>query len=419
MFLYLIIYIIACLLLSAFFAGMEVAFLSSNRLLAEMETDRGLTGVSLRIIRYFYSHSDMFVSAMQTGRIMILAAYCVLMFECFEKFVFSGLSGLALGVSFAFSILLFLAVVFIARTLFKLSPNRWITLFAIPAFVFYILLWPVGRMCLFVSRIIFKLLGIKQESAKPGEGNTMDELDDLLQSAINNAGEEEIDPEVELFHNALEFLDIKVRDCMIPRTEIDGVNVRDCELAELEQKFIESGHSKLIVYDDDIDNIVGYIHSSEMFLGAKDWRRSVINMPFVPESMEAQKLMKSLMLQKKSLAVVVDEYGGTSGIVSLEDIVEEIFGEIEDEHDAPSLVAKQTGEGEYVLSGRLEIDKVNEILDLNLPEDDDYMTVGGLILHYYHSFPKLNEIVKVNQFEFKIIKKTNTKIELVRLKVSR
>ncbi len=398
---------------------MEVAFLSSNRLLAEMEKDRGLTGATQRIIRYFYSHSEAFVSAMQIGRIVVLAAYCVLMAEWLDGIVpYSNVPGLVLTAGILCATFLFLTVTFLARTLFKQSPNRWVSLFAIPSFGFYVLLWPVNRVYLMVSRLLLRMIGIKEDTAKHIEGNTIDELDDLLQSTINNAGEEDVDPEVELFHNALEFLDIKVRDCMIPRTEIDGVDIRDCELAELEQKFIESGHSKLIVYDDDIDNIVGYIHSSEMFRDMDDWRKSIITMSFVPESMEAQKLMKSLMLQKKSLAAVVDEYGGTSGIVSLEDIVEEIFGEIEDEHDAPNLVAKQTGNGEYVLSGRLEIDKANELLDLELPEDDEYMTVGGLILHYYHSFPKLNEIVKVNQFEFKIIKKTNTKIELVKLKVN-
>ncbi len=398
---------------------MEVAFLSSNRLLAEMEKDRGLTGVTQWIIRYFYSNSGAFVSAMQIGRIIVLAAYCVFMAEWFDEVVpYSNVPGLVVAAGILFATFLFLTVTFLARTLFKQSPNRWVSLFAIPSFGFYVILWPVNRIYLVVSRLLLKLIGIKENTVKHVEGSTIDELDDLLQSTINNAGEENVDPEVELFHNALEFLDIKVRDCMIPRTEIDGVDIRDCELATLEQKFIESGHSKLIVYDNDIDNIVGYIHSSEMFRDMDDWRKSVISMPFVPESMEAQKLMKSLMLQKKSLAAVVDEYGGTSGIVSLEDIVEEIFGEIEDEHDAPNLVAKRTGDCEYVLSGRLEIDKANELLDLELPEDDEYMTVGGMILHYYHSFPKLNEIVKVNQFEFKIIKKTNTKIELVKLKVN-
>ena len=244
------------------------------------------------------------------------------------------------------------------------------------------------------------------------------DLDHLVQTSIQNAAnEDEIEDEVKIFQNALDFQDTKVRDCMVPRTEINAVEI-DCPLQELQQMFIESGNSKIIVYEGDIDHIKGYIHSSEMFRSPENWKEHIRQMPFVPETMAAHKLMQVFLLQKKSLGVVVDEFGGTSGIVSLEDIVEEIFGEIEDEHDNTKYIAKQINDNEYVLSARLEIDKVNEMFNLDLPEDDDYMTVGGLLLHVYQSFPKLNEIVTVGQYEFKIIKKTMTKIELVRLKVN-
>jgi len=193
--------------------------------------------------------------------------------------------------------------------------------------------------------------------------------------------------------------------------------MNECSLEQLKQVFIESGNSKIIVYNGDIDHIVGYIHSSEMFKNPADWRKNIRTMPFVPETLAAKKLMKIFLSQKKSLGIVVDEFGGTSGIVSLEDIVEEIFGDIEDEHDNAKYIAKKTTNGEYVLSGRLEIDKINEMFDLNLPESDEYMTLSGLILHYYQSIPKLNEVVKIENFEFKIIKNTMTKIELVKLKV--
>jgi CBS domain containing-hemolysin-like protein len=193
--------------------------------------------------------------------------------------------------------------------------------------------------------------------------------------------------------------------------------MNSCTTELLKQTFIESGNSKIIVYKDDIDDVVGYIHSSEMFRDADNWRDHILSMPFVPETMAAQKLMKIFLQQKKSLGIVVDEFGGTSGIVSLEDIVEEIFGDIEDEHDNESYVARQVGENEYLLSARLEIDKVNSKFGLELPESDDYMTVGGMILSYYQSFPKLNEVVKINNYVFKVITKTQTKIELVKLKV--
>ena len=206
---------------------------------------------------------------------------------------------------------------------------------------------------------------------------------------------------------------------MVPRTEIHAVDINDCTTHMLMQKFIESGNSKIIVYDKDIDHIIGYIHSSEMFRNPDNWKKNICDMPFVPETMMAQKLMHIFMQQKKSLGVVVDEFGGTSGIVSLEDIVEEILGDIEDEHDNNSYIAKKLSDNEYILSARLEIDKVNDMFGLDLPESDEYMTVGGLILHEYQSFPKLNETVEIGPFSFRIIKNTMTKIELVKLKVAK
>jgi CBS domain containing-hemolysin-like protein len=243
-------------------------------------------------------------------------------------------------------------------------------------------------------------------------------LDYFVQSGIENAAnEEELDAEVKIFQNALDFSNIKIRDCIVPRTEVVAVDVT-ASLEDLKNVFVESGISKIIVYDGNIDNVIGYIHSSEMFRNPADWRNNVKEVPIVPETMAAHKLMKLFMQQKKTIAVVVDEFGGTSGIVSLEDLVEEIFGDIEDEHDNTSYICKQIGEHEYVLSARLEIEKVNETFNLELPESDEYLTIGGLILNRYQSFPKLHEVIAVDKYQFKIIKVTATKIELVRLKVT-
>jgi CBS domain containing-hemolysin-like protein len=252
-----------------------------------------------------------------------------------------------------------------------------------------------------------------------GKEFTKVDLDYLVQSSIDNAAnDEEIEDEVELFHNALDFADTKVRDCMVPRTEIDAVDLEECSIEQLKNKFIERGHSKVVVYREDIDHIVGYIQSSALCRPLPEKLDSLVrDMPYVPETMAARKLMSIFLQQKKSLGVGIDEFGGTSGLVSLEDIVEEITGDIEDEHDSQKYVAKQLPDGDYMLSGRLEIEKVNELFDLDLPESDDYMTVGGLILHEYQSFPKLNEVVRIGRFEFKIVKNTMTKIELVRLKI--
>ena len=296
--------------------------------------------------------------------------------------------------------------------------SQLLTVFALPAYICYLVLYPISRFATLLSRGLLRIIGVKIPKEIDDKEFTKVDLDYLVQSSIDNAkDEDEIEEEVKIFHNALDFADTKVRDCMVPRTEIDAIDIDDCTLEELKSKFIESGHSKIIVYREDIDHIIGYIHSSEMFKHVSDISKHIQEMPYVPETMAARKLMQIFLQQKKSLGVVVDEFGGTSGIVSLEDIVEEIFGDIEDEHDNTKYVAKQLNDGDYMLSARLEIEKVNELFDLNLPESDDYMTVGGLILHEYQSFPKLNEIVKIGRFEFKIIKNTMTKIELVRLKV--
>ncbi len=414
----LIIYILITMLFSAYFSGMEIAFVTSNRMLAEMEKDEH-NGLTQRIIQFFYRHANGFVSTMLVGNNIVLVIYGILIAKLFDGTIFQGLDA---SITVPADTILSTVIVlftgeFIPKTLFKNAANRWLTLLAIPTYFFYIVLWPISKFATFLSRILLRIVGIRMTKDEEDGVFSKVDLDYLVQTSIDNSDDEEIEPEVELFQNALEFSEIKVRDCMIPRTEVEAVEYEDCTLDGLRQKFIESGHSKLIVYKDDIDHIVGYIHSSEMFRDAENWRSAIITMPFVPESMSAQKLMRMLMMQKKSLAVVVDEYGGTGGIVSLEDIVEEIVGEIEDEHDSPSLEARKVAENEYLISGRMEIDNVNEMFDLSLPESDEYMTVGGLILHYFQSFPKLNEVVKVGRFEFKILKKTNTKIELVKLTV--
>jgi CBS domain containing-hemolysin-like protein len=413
-----IIGLIVTMAFSAFFSGMEIAFVSSNRLLAEMDKEKN--GLSQRAISLFYRHPNNFVSTMLVGNNIALVIYGILFANIFDELLFSGLSdGSRVMADTLLSTLVVLFIgEFLPKTIFKSSPNALLTFFALPAYVCYVLLWPISRFATMISRCLLALVGVKMEREHDDTEFTRVDLDYLVQSSIDNAkSEADIEEEVKIFQNALDFTETRVRDCMVPRTEIDAVE-DTCSIDELRQVFIESGHSKVIVYHEDIDHVVGYIHSSEMFHHPEDWRQSVRQLIFVPETMQASRLMKLLMQQQKSLAIVVDEFGGTSGMIALEDIVEEIFGEIEDEHDSNNYVAKQLDDGEYMLSARLEIEKVNELFGLELPESDDYMTVGGLILHEYQSFPKLNEIVKIGRFEFKIVKNTATKIELVRLKVT-
>ena len=415
----LIVWLLVSMLFSAFFSGMEIAFVSSNRLLAEM--DREKNGLSQKAISYFYQHPSNFVSTMLVGNNIALVIYGILFARIFDTTLFASLSdGMRVTADTLLStfIVLFTGE-FLPKTIFKNNPNTMLTIFAVPAWVCYVVLWPISRFATLLSKGLLRLVGIRMRKTGEEREFTKVDLDYLVQTSIDNAdNEDEIGEEVKIFQNALDFSETKIRDCMVPRTEIDAVE-DTATIEELKQVFIESGHSKIVVYHEDIDHIIGYIHSSDMFTASKTaiCADLVREISFVPETMLASKLMKQLMQQKRSLAVVVDEFGGTSGLVSLEDIMEEITGEIEDEHDNTNLVAKQLSDHEYILSARQEIEKVNEMFDLDLPESDEYMTVGGLILHEYQSFPKLNEIVKIGRYEFKIVKNTATKIELVRLNV--
>ena len=423
----LIIGLIIAMLFSAFFSGMEIAFVSSNRLLAEM--DREKNGLSQKAIAVFYQHPNNFVSTMLVGNNIALVIYGILFAQIFDATLFAPFSD---GIRVTLDTLLSTVIVlftgeFLPKTIFKNTPNTMLTVFAIPAWLCYVILYPISRLATLLSKGLLRLVGIRMAKENEEREFTKVDLDYLVQTSIDNAGDEDlIGEEVKIFQNALDFSETKVRDCMVPRTEIDAVE-DTATIEVLKQTFIESGHSKIIVYHEDIDHIIGYIHSSDMFRldNSAEANSSLFTLhssllreiSFVPETMLASRLMKQLMQQKRSLAIVVDEFGGTSGLVSLEDIMEEITGEIEDEHDSTNHVAKQLSDHEFILSARLEISKINEQFGLSLPESDEYMTLGGLILHVYQSFPKLNEVVKFGDFEFKIVKNTATKIELVRLTV--
>lgn len=405
---------------SAFFSGMEIAFVASNRLLMKVGKDQ--SGLSQHCLKVFYANPNSFVSTMLVGNNIVLVVYGILFARIFDGlWQLAGISNDATLVmldSICSTLVILFTGEFLPKTLFKSNPNRLMSLLAPVAYLFYIVLWPISRFSTLLSRLFLRLLGVKMEEGNNDGTFTKVDLDDLVQSSIDNTPQGgEVDDEMKIFQNALDFPDLKVRDCMVPRTEINAVPY-DCTADELQQKFVESGNSKILIYKEDIDHIVGYIHTLELFRAREKWHDHIRQMPFVPETMAAQKLMQIFLGQKKSIGVVVDEFGGTSGIVSLEDIVEEIFGDIEDEHDNTNYIAQQTADGDYILSGRLEIDKANELFNLGLPDSGEYKTISGLILHAYQSFPKLNEVVKVGKYHFKIVKKTMTKIEVVRLHVA-
>ncbi|MCQ2255160.1 MAG: hemolysin family protein [Bacteroidaceae bacterium] len=397
---------------------MEIAFVSSNRMQAEMDTKNA--GLSARPLSVFFKHPNKFVSTMLVGNNITLVIYGILFAKLFDSTLFYSISQTNPGIAVALDTILSTIVVlftgeFLPKMLFKSQANRLLTFFAIPAYLCYIVLYPISSFSTFLSNTIMRMFGIKIDKTEANEEFSKLDLDYLVQESIENADDKS--RTLNFFQNALELSDIKVRDCMIPRTEICAIQ-NLTSLEELKQKFVETGKSKIIVFKEDIDHIIGYIHSSEMFkdeTSDNGWRSNVRSMPFVPETMPARKLMQIFLSQKKSLGVVVDEFGGTAGIVSLEDICEEIFGEIEDEHDKSDLLAKKISDTEFVFSARQEIDYVNEHFDLELPESEEYQTLAGLVLHKHQGFPAVNEEIKLDDCRIKVLKKSSTKIDLVKV----
>ena len=415
-----ILLLVIVIMLSALFSGMEIAFVSSNRLLLGIDSQE--RSVRSYVIVKFYSNSNNFISSILVGNNIVLVIYGMLMARLLNSTILSGFhdspSASLLLETIISTIVIIFTGEFIPKALFRINPNRSLKQFALPMYVLYILLYPMARFTTICSIMVLKVLGIKIKNEARDNTFSITELNNLIQTSIENADEEqEINNDVLIFQNALDFSSIKVRDCFVPRTEIEAVEV-NTPLEELKSVFIESGHSKIVVYKDNIDNIIGYIHSSELFRLGKKWQQKICKMPYVPETLSAQKLMRTLMQQKKSLAVVIDEFGGTSGIISLEDLVEEIIGEIEDEHDNQNLVAKSLGNNEYILSGRLEIERINEMFGLDIPESDEYQTLGGFILAHHQRFPQLNEVISIGRFKVRTVKQRSTKIELVRLTVA-
>lgn len=410
--------ILVSLAFSAFFSGMEISYVSANKLRFELDKkDKSLTS---KILDVFFHNPNQFISTMLVGNNIALVVYGLQMAILLEPWIAQFVDQEALIVliqSIISTILILFTGEFIPKTIFKIDPNFFLRLFALPLYLIYILLYPISKFSSLLSFLILRIAGVKnlKDSGVYTLGKV--DLDYFIQQSIEDAPQDsEMDTEVKIFQNALEFSNVKVRDCIVPRTEIVACD-KEVSTDELRSRFIETGLSKILIYDENIDNIIGYIHSSELFKHPDNWLEQLCKVSIVPETMAANKLMRVLMQEKKSLAVVVDEFGGTSGIVTLEDLVEEIFGEIEDEHDMKREVARKVSENEYLLSGRMEIDTLNEMFGFDLPESDDYVTIAGLILHYYQKFPKLNESIEYGKYTFKIVKATATKIELVRMKV--
>lgn len=406
------------LLFSAFFSGMEIAFYVSNKLRFEINKQHSL--LSSSILSIFYANPSKYISIILVGNNIALVVYGIQMAKFLEPYLLLFLHNdlLIATLQTIFStIVILLTGEFLPKVLFRLNADLWLKVFAIPLFLCYLLLYPVATFVYQISIFLFKILRVDVSNSAGGMTLGRADLDNFLQQNYENTTDKKhIENEVKLFQNALDFSKIKLRDCIIPRTEILAVDF-DTDIEELRVKFVESGYSRILVFKEHIDNMVGYIHSIELFKKPRKWQDQIRVLPIVPETMAANKLMNYLLQKKKSMALVVDEFGGTSGMVTLEDIVEEIFGEIEDEHDTQDYVAKKISENEYVFSGRLEIDYVQEQFDIQLPVSDEYLTIAGLILHYYQGFPKINEEIIIGNYMCKVIKASANKIELIKLKV--
>ena len=416
-----LLFLFVSMLFSAFFSGMEIAFVSSSKLRFEVDkSNRTLAG---KLLTVFYENPNNYISTMLVGNNIALVVYGIMMARVIDGFLTAHITDNPLFLLLADTVISTLVILvvgeFLPKTIFKINPNGTLRLFALPTYLLYVILYPISKFATACARGVLHVFGIKLNKENSTKAFTKMDLDYFIQSSIQQGnGAQEVDTEVKIFQNALDFSNLRIRDCMVHRTEIEAVS-KDATSDELMHTFVESGFSKIIVYENSIDNIIGYIHSSEMFKNASDWLDHICKMPFVPESMQAQKLMEQFLQKKKSLAVVVDEFGGTAGIISLEDIVEELFGEIEDEHDVDDYVAKMNEDGTYTLSARLEIERINEQFGIDLPISDEYLTVGGLILCHYKSFPKMHEVIQIGHFRFKILKVESNKIELITLKIDK
>ncbi len=410
-------YIIISLIATLFFAGMETAYVASDRLRLEL-TKKEKTLHSY-LLAFFTRNPRQFISTMFTGKYLSMVVFGWLMVKFVEEqhSTATGLIIILLQIFIAATILVIIAE-FLPKTLFRIKPVVWLKAFSWLLMLFYIVFYPVSKI---VSWLSVKLIRpFNADIPEESEENVFSliALNYLLQETSESGeGLTESNNDFKIFQNVLDFSNVKLRDCLVPRTEMVALDYA-VHVDTLKQTFIETGLSKILIYKEDIDNIVGYIHSSEMFKHQKDWKRQIKTLPIVPENMAAQKLMRIFMQEKKSIAVVVDEFGGTAGIVTLEDIMEEIFGEIEDEHDIRDYKAEKIGEHEYLLSGRLEVEEVNSKFNLNIPESEEYSTIAGYILHEHQHFPKLNEVIRIGHFTIKFLKVTNNRIELVKMQVN-
>ena len=412
-------YILA-IILSAFFSGMEIAFVTSNKLRIELDRKQGAFGSD--ILRLFTNNPGHYIATMLIGNNVALVIYGLVFSKLLgpplSAFFESDLLILIVNTIISTALILFVAE-FLPKTIFIISPNFFLKFLSIPTLFFFFLFYPISKFTLAASNLFIRIFFRIKTSEKNQENIVFSKVDLDHFVNLSKQSKEESEPDhhnIRIFQNALDFSNVKLRECMIPRTEIEAV---DCNstVEKLREKFIETRLSRILVYENSIDNIIGYFELKDIFKNSSDIRSSIRKLAIVPETMPANKLLKLFVDEKKNIALVVDEFGGTSGMVTMEDVLEEIVGDIEDEHDVNELTEKVVGANEYILSGRLEIDYLNEKYQLNLPEKDDYETLAGMIMFYYGSIPVNNDVIRIGKILIKVLRSTTTRLEIVNLKI--
>ncbi|MBM3419784.1 MAG: HlyC/CorC family transporter [Bacteroidetes bacterium] len=415
-----LILIITAVLFSAFFSGMEIAFISANRLRIELDKKHGsFTGL---VTSMFVKNPGQFISTMLVGNnvslVIIGLVFFRLMSPLLEPLIRSDAAILVIIALLSTTLVLFIAE-FLPKNIFILAPNKLLKNLSVPALFFYYIFYPVARITLWISRLFIMLTTGKGKQKHENENVVFsrEELHHFASMGEKETSDEETSEsrDIQIFRKALEFPNVKLRECMVPRTEIVAADINS-PVPELRQKFIDTGYSKIPIFENTIDNIIGYFELKDLYKNPSDIRSCLRKLAIVPETMAANKLLKIFVEGKRNVALVVDEFGGTSGMVTIEDVLEEIVGDIEDEHDSYDFTEKQTGPGEYLFSGRLNIDYLNETYNLNLPERDDYETLAGLVFYHYGSIPKPNDVIRIGNSLIRVTKVSATRLELVSLK---
>jgi CBS domain containing-hemolysin-like protein len=412
--------ILTAVLASAFFAGMEIAFVTSNKLRIELDRKQGVFGSG--IIKVFTTNPGQYIATMLIGNNIGLVVYGLIISKMLSPIIYS-LTGsdvltLILQTIISTAIILFVAE-FLPKAIFLINPNFFLKSLSLPTLLFFFLFYPVSKFTFVASNWVIRIFfGIKQgESSREDVVFSKVDLDHFVNLSKQSNAETEADHHnIRIFQNALDFSNVKLRECMVPRTEIEAIEINS-NIEKLRDKFIETRHSRILIYEGTIDHITGYFELKDLYKNPSDIKAGIKKLTIVPETMPASKLLKLFAVKKRNVALVVDEFGGTSGMVTIEDILEEIVGAIEDEHDINEFTEKIISDTEYIFSGRLETDYLNEKYHLSLPEEDDYETLAGMVLFYHGSIPKQNDIIRIGNIVIKVLKVTSTRLDLVNVKI--